>query len=105
MKVVVWQFIGQSVIKREYTVDGKKDENSLFEAAKMFIQDQAKQKSFPVSCVIGCYHKSFLNKKCHRFNTYFVLKGAGMMEYAEVLRTKFLQQFGIDLVNEPIRDI
>ena len=98
MKVVV-QYLRKKV---EQKVKSNKGQDPFLEAAKKTMQDLDPQAPRGVSVILACHRKGF--RKQHFYNTYFVLLAAGMMEEAEILRTRFKSGFGIDLAQEPAKE-
>ena len=111
MKVIV-KYLN---VKDEYLIEDKEGSDALLEAATLSLKDRestAKELSeksgvrypFTLPCVMECYVKSWRDTKKHViFNTYYVLQAAGMKKHAETLRTKFREQFNVDLSKEPYR--
>ena len=87
-----------------------KDEHSevdmLREAAiRSLRQRKEKNKPFLVTVVLECSLKKVGKKpKTVFFNTYYILKLAGLDKEADVLRKKFLKTHGIDVKKEPEHD-
>jgi hypothetical protein len=103
MKKVIVKCLGKT---DEFKIDPKVFDDIYYEAAIRFLKKGKDQASFRVSAVIECFDKNFLkiDRKHFYYNTYHVLIGAGMCGKAEMLRSKFLKEFGIDLQKEKLRD-
>lgn len=98
MKIVV-RYLS---VNETFDIKGKRGTDALREGAIACLKKHRQDPGFKVACVMEVFRREFIKRldSHYFFNTYFILRAAGMRNHAATLRRKFKEQFDIDLAKE-----
>jgi hypothetical protein len=85
----------------EFDIDMDVFDDPFLEAATRAVEKCRKVRGAIIRPITTCWEKK-TPKKCHMYNSYWILVNAGCYAKAEQLREKFKAQNDVDLKNEPL---